>query len=216
LGVDSVGPENIQLNGVRSGNIAPGAVGTTRIADGAVTRVKLSFTPTETVSAGSGLSGGGTGRNLSLSVNFGSVARADHGHPHSHSISSQTGTTSGSGLPAHSHGVNVGTSSALSSVRYKKDMQDYEFDTSKLFSVKLKKFRYKNKYKDHKANRDWFFGYSAEELSELGLEEVLNYDQNGDPHAVNYSLIGVFALELLKDHEKRIKDLETKLGAITQ
>ena len=213
---------------VRTDNIDTRAVTNIKIADNDIGRGKLAFNAVVSVVAGTGLSGGGEVRDPRLSVDFNSVARASHthsqyaavNHPHNefsssthvHFVSGNSGTA---GTPPHQHPVNIASNSP-SSLRYKKDITDYTFDLSKLMDLDLKKFRYLNQYKNRSANREWFFGYIAEEVQSLGLEELLAYDQDGLPSGVNYSLVGVFTLELVKMQEERIKTLEDQLQILSE
>ena len=83
-----------------------------------------------------------------------------------------------------------------------------------MLNLELKKFKYKNSEKDLTKNSEWEFGYMAEDLYELGITEPLAYDSDGNPNRVDYSLIGVLAVELLKNQEKRISKLEEELAAL--
>lgn len=228
IGNGQVSSAKIGQGQVRTDNIDTQAVTNVKIAEGTIARNRLSFTPVETVTAGDGLSGGGSARSVTVRVDS-SVSRSGHrhdslyaatNHPHNgfassshvHFVSGRSGTA---GTPAHSHPVNIASNSP-SSLRYKKDITDYTFDLSKLMDLDLKKFRYLNQYKNRSANREWFFGYIAEEVQSLGLEELLAYDQDGLPSGVNYALVGVFTLELVKMQEERIKILEDRLQILSE
>ena len=150
------------------------------------------------VGGGGGINVGGTATSPSVSVNFGTLddryARSSHGHG---------GTTSFTNATGHSHTVSVSSSRA-----FKTDISDYSFDTTKLLKTNLVKFKYLNSMKDLTKNFDWEYGYIAEELQELGLLEPLAYNASGEPNRVNYSLIGVLTLELVKEQQRRIEELE--------
>lgn len=208
LAVSAVGVVELGVN----------AVATEKIQNDAVTRAKLNFTPVETVSAGGGLSGGGSARSLTLSVNFDSVARSNHGHSQysatNHTHSGSTTSVSGTTVANHSHGI-----SGLSTRKMKKDIEDYSIDPNKVLDLSLKRFRYLNhakKFQQSTGNRDWNYGYIAEEVLESGLEELLVYDENGEPFGLNYGLVGVLSLELIKSMKNEIEDLKNKVYTLEE
>jgi hypothetical protein len=67
-----------------------------------------------------------------------------------------------------------------------------------------------------KDNREWHHGYIAEEVYELGLEELVGYDSEKNPASVNYSLVGVFALEIIKDQQKVIEQMQKRLNDLEE
>jgi len=99
-------------------------------------------------------------------------------------------------------GVSVG-----SSRRFKKNIKKLEEDWNKALQLKPKSFIYKDDFAEIEQ-----IGYIAEEVDKLGLRGLVVYDDDGKPEALNYHLLSVYAIEILKDQEKRIKTLEKKLG----
>jgi hypothetical protein len=191
------------------------AVTNVKIREGTISKNRLAFTPVTNVRAGSGLSGGGAADEVTLSVNFTAVARADHPHngfassTHTHNVTGNTNSGGAAPNQFHTHFFGSGTTGPQSSLRYKKDISHYDFDVSKLLETNLVRFRYLNQFGYKATNRDWFYGYIAEELEDLGFEEILHYDEKLTPNAVDYSLVGVLTLELVKLQQKRIEELET-------
>ena len=219
-----VSTAKLSQGAVTTDKIDTRAVTGIKIAESTITRGKLTFVPVGTVTAGDGLGGGGSGETVTLRVDN-TVSRSghrhdslyapvSHPHPHTHPLS---GTTdSGGAAPNQAHRHFFGTTTGQpSSLRYKKDITNYSFDVSKLLDTNLVSFKYLNQYKDKKANRELFYGYIAEDIAANGLEEILCYDENGQPNAVNYSLVGVLTLELVKMQEKRIKELENKIAEMS-
>lgn len=56
----------------------------------------------------------------------------------------------------------------------------------------------------------FFYGIIAEDVDELGFKEIVFYDNEGRVNSLDYSKIGVYLLEVVKDHEQEIIDLKSK------
>jgi hypothetical protein len=225
----SVGTSTLQNGSVTRSKIGSGQVGSAQIQDGAITTLKyandsITFFKISSgtrmslgrlVEAGTGLSRAFTDPGSRLFVSFGTgsttVARGDHGH-------GLIRTTSPNGqnsnvLSLHTHQVTV------SSRRYKTDISNHFTEKlDSLLELQLKKYKYKKILRDAhaQANKEWFYGYIAEEVHELGLTEIVEYNKNGEPEALEYSMLSVLLLELVKRQQKEInelKDAVAKIGA---
>jgi len=60
----------------------------------------------------------------------------------------------------------------------------------------------------------WEFGTMAEDLDELGLGVVVDYDEDGSPAGINYSGLGLLAIEAAKYVWEQHQDLERRVSAI--
>lgn len=58
------------------------------------------------------------------------------------------------------------------------------------------------------------YGAIAEELHDLGLTELVTYDQQGRPEAISYERIAVALIPHVRAQRDRIDDLETRLAAL--
>jgi hypothetical protein len=54
-------------------------------------------------------------------------------------------------------------------------------------------------------------GYIAEELDDEGLDHLVVYNADGKPDAVKYDRIALYAIEIIKAQEKRIRNLEREI-----
>ncbi len=97
-----------------------------------------------------------------------------------------------------------------SSSRYKENIEPFGEEFSKILQVELKSYTCKKT-----GRRE--IGCIAEEFDELGLCELVIYDQEGRPDAIAYQMISLYLLEVLKDEvettreqEKAINQLERK------
>lgn len=95
---------------------------------------------------------------------------------------------------------------ATSSARFKENIQDITFDTSKLYELAPKSFVYTEAKQD-----SW--GYIAEEVNEV-LPELVNYETLEDgskvPFSLAYDKLSIILLEEIKKLNARIRALEEK------
>jgi hypothetical protein len=189
---------------------------------------------------------GGGGQAVSLIANVGSgnnqVAAGNHVHgqggysnagstgvgSHTHPLT-LTGTAGGGGHGGHAgsltgthiHSISVSgtTSSNTSTQKLKKEISDYEIDdVKKILNLKLKKYKYKNqvRYLQDDLNREWMYGYIAEEVLENGVEEIVGYDENKEPNSLHYGLLSALVLELVKEQQKEIDSLKEELRLLEE
>jgi hypothetical protein len=147
-------------------------------------------------------------------------------HTHPVSISSSVGGGghnghSGTNTGAHSHTVTVsGTTQFNSStLKLKKEISNYEIeDVKKILNLKLKRYKYKNQVRhlQDSINREWMYGYIAEEVLETGIEEIVGYDENKEPNSLNYGLLSTLVLELVKEQQKEIDSLKEELRQLEE
>lgn len=218
---NAVGTSELISLSVTSGIIATGAVTSSKIGSQAVRNSELANNAVNFAKISSSAIGTGSSQ----------VARGNHTHTsaavpaHSHGF---TGFSSVIGGAAHSH---VGKSGAhnhgftprgiigqptTSTRKLKRDITDYTIDPKKLLALQLKQYKYKNSERRwHQAwNRDWMYGYIAEEVLEAGVEEILVYDEDGDPSGLNYDLLSTLIVELLKEHQSKIESLKEEIQGL--
>lgn len=211
----AIGSNELINLAVTTGKLAAGAVTTSKILDSQVTVNKLNFAPITNITSGSGISVTTTGPTSvvgtlgrTISANFGTgstnVARGNH----SHGFSGRTGTSAG-----HSHTF----SGTASSKKFKKDIEPYELseeDVNNILNLKLSKFRYRNEMKDASSNREWNYGYIAEDVEENALEQIVSYSNEKEPIAIDYGLLSAFVLEIVKQQKEEIESLKKRLSEL--
>jgi translation elongation factor EF-1beta len=211
----AIGSNELINLAVTTGKLAAGAVTTSKILDSQVTVNKLNFAPITNITSGSGISVtttgptsvvGTLGRTISASFGTGStnVARGNHTHGVSGSTSRNLN---------HSHSI----SGTASSKKFKKDIELYELseeDVSNILNLKLSKFKYRNEVKDFSSNREWNYGYIAEDVEENALEQIVSYNNEKEPIAIDYGLLSAFVLEIVKQQKEEIESLKKRLSEL--
>ena len=229
-----------------SSKIGPGAITNVKIGANTITADKIASSAYSTiVSSGLAVSSPLSKSGSLVSVNVGSgatqVAVGNHVHgqggysnagstgvgSHTHPLS-VSGTASGGGHPghgtgnngSHSHSVTVSgnTQSNSSTLKLKKEISDYGIDPKKLLNLQLKRYKYKNqvRYLQDDLNREWMYGYIAEEVLENGVEEIVGYDENKEPASLHYGLLSTLVLELVKEQQKEIDLLKEELRQLEE
>lgn len=223
LGPDSVGTSELANLAVYTGNIN----------DGAVTGAKADTGFVRSIGTGGAITASRAGTAVVIGITTGTtngtVAAGNHTHTggtttvpaHTHSftggsISLSGGTHTATGSGAHSHSSTTsGTVGGVqtSTRRMKREITDYEFDAKKLLQLRLTQFKYKNAVRDIQDahNREWMYGYIAEEVLDAGVEEILVYDKNKEPIALNYGILSTLIIELLKTQQAEIDSLKEEV-----
>ena len=88
-----------------------------------------------------------------------------------------------------------------SSRRYKKNIRPLKTDFHKILDLEPKQFQMKEGFGEPD---EWLFGYIAEDLDELGLKRLCNYDKDNRPDGIKYKKIAMYVLEIAKEQQKRI------------
>ena len=89
-------------------------------------------------------------------------------------------------------------------------------DVKNLLNLNLKRYKYKNQVRDLQEGREWMYGYIAEEVEELGIKEIVGYDENNEPNAINYGLLSTLVLELVKVQQTEIDSLKEEIQRLKE
>jgi hypothetical protein len=231
----AVGTSTLQNGAVTRSKIGSGQVGTAQIENRAVTGLKIAEGTVATaninegtmqgiarrVDGGAGITRGFTSRGVVVSAAFGvgsqSVARGNHTHGTGGAstwvrVVFPVGPAGGYDLAlrGHTHTVNA----TSSSVKYKKNITRYSLENpQKLLELSLVKYKYKNskRFNHEIAGREWIYGYLAEEVRDLGLGEVVTFDRDGDVDGIQYDMLSIYVIELLKQQQGQIESLQEEL-----
>ena len=92
-----------------------------------------------------------------------------------------------------------------SSLRFKDNVELLNEDFQKILALEPKSFTYKD-------TGCRGIGYAAEDLDELKLSDLVGYDADNKPLSINYKLIPIYMLEVLKEQQKVISELQTEVA----
>lgn len=111
-----------------------------------------------------------------------------------------------------SSALTLGTST--SSARWKEDIAPLDYDTADILKMNPIFFRYKEDHLEPGADRPLEVGLVAEELAELGFEEVIFRGKDGQPDGIAYERLAVLLLKVCQDQQKQIDALAARLDKI--
>lgn len=90
----------------------------------------------------------------------------------------------------------------VSSARYKDNIQPLKENFSEILQLEPKS------YTDKTSNLKEV-GYIAEDLDKLGLNYLVNYDNESLPQSIKYDRIPLYMMEVVKDQQKQIDELKS-------
>ncbi len=94
-----------------------------------------------------------------------------------------------------------------SSKRYKEDIRPLEDDFHKILQVEPKSFI-------DKASGQREIGYIAEEFDGMGLNNLVIYNQDGQPDGLKYELVSLYLLELVKEMQAKNEELQKRIEVL--
>jgi len=242
----TIGTDDIFSGAITTNKIQTGAVTNAKIdtVDGSKVTGISNLLTTGTVS-GIGISRtfttSGSFRSLDITINAGTgsnqLAIGNHTHAagavgaHTHSATLTLSSLSISGgahshvgqTGSHTHGFTpsgaVTVGAVTSTLKLKKDISDFAItDPKNILNLKMKRYKYKNSVRgiQNRYNREWMYGYIAEEVQDLGVEQILAYDKNGDPDGIDYGLLSTLILELVKVQQTEIDSLKEEIQRLKE
>ena len=106
-----------------------------------------------------------------------------------------------------------------SSIRFKENIKNLDFDLDKFFQIQLVEFTYKNKEsinieESTEVKQQIQYGVIAEQLLEVGFNELVQFDKNDMPEYVDYKKIPIMLFHVIKKMKLEIESLTIRLSAL--
>lgn len=95
---------------------------------------------------------------------------------------------------------------STSSIRYKKDVEDYGRGLNELMQMRPVSFKSKSETDGDKV----FAGFIAEEIDALGMDEYVVRDQDGSPDSIAYANMAAILVKAVQELAARVQQLEAK------
>jgi hypothetical protein len=92
-----------------------------------------------------------------------------------------------------------------SSARFKEDIRPLQDDFHKVLLLEPRAFTYKD-------SGGQGIGYTAEEVAEANLHNLVAYNPDGQPQGVHYKMISIYLLELLKEQQAALADIRAEIA----
>ena len=111
-----------------------------------------------------------------------------------------------------SSALTLGTST--SSRRHKREITPLAYDTADILKMEPVSYRYNEGHLEEGATYDVEVGLIAEDLADLGFEEVIFRDKNGEPDGIAYEKLSVLLLKVCRDQQTQLDALSARLDAL--
>jgi hypothetical protein len=135
--------------------------------------------------------------------------------PGNHRHRFTTTYTQGSTSHEHTGLTDSASGSVFSTTAVKKDITTYSPPSIKnLLKLEPKEYKYKRSKRSiqQSMNREWMHGYLIEDLVALGFTEPIAYNSAGEPEKLDYSLMSMLVLELVKTQQAEIDSLREEIN----
>lgn len=101
-----------------------------------------------------------------------------------------------------------------SALKYKTDVQDLAYDPEVLRGLRPARFRDRNEVAEQGDSARWYCGFIAEEVDALGLAELVTYDSDGAPDALQYERFAAALVLLIRDQDRQLAELRQRVSAL--
>ena len=100
-----------------------------------------------------------------------------------------------------------------SSERFKNILGAMAYDRArKILDAEIIEYTYKKKFNDD--GGEVHYGVKAEQMAEIGLDDVVTFDSDGLPYGVDYSKFTPYLIAVVQEQQRKIDDLTARLEAL--
>ena len=204
-GYDPNGVEPLYIRGANGGHVA--IRGGLNVSQGGIISTH-DITAFGTVSTGEYLRGDG--------ILTGEIRLRNDGSPQIASKTIYDRTYSGS---ANVRVTSFGTLGRISSSRrYKKNIANWSPDPEAVLALRPRQWQHDDPEHNPEIDEQWYVGFIAEEVSDLGLRGLVDYTGDGAggwrPESLRYDRFAAAHQIVLKKHEDEIKELRAEINEL--
>lgn len=98
--------------------------------------------------------------------------------------------------------------------KYKQDIEDYRADPDAVLALRPRTWRDRGEVERNPDTTTRYPGFIAEEVHDLGLTDLVVYDADGNPDALNYDRFPAALLAVMQRQQHQIDTLTTELAAL--
>jgi hypothetical protein len=121
-------------------------------------------------------------------------------------ITTYVQTNTGRAMYVNSGGLyGIGASAR----RFKKNIVDAVIDVQEVLKIRVRNFMYKKEFDE---DQDVHIGVIAEELIELGLDQFVYFNNQGEADGVAYEKLALALIPVIQNQEQRLQALESKVN----
>ena len=106
------------------------------------------------------------------------------------------------------------TGTNLSSIRYKENVKNLDLDYKTILKIEPVSFHYKKEVLEEGDPSNKQYGFIAEQVDGLGLQELVNYDKENRPDSIKYDNMSIYLLKVCQEQEKTINNLLDRVGQL--
>jgi uncharacterized protein YuzE len=101
-----------------------------------------------------------------------------------------------------------------SSIRFKKDVVDYDKGLAEVEQLRPVSYRSSKPNQDGEYDERTYAGFIAEEVKELGLEEYIDYDQEGEVTSLKYAQMTALLCKAIQELKATVDAQAARIAAL--
>jgi hypothetical protein len=105
-------------------------------------------------------------------------------------------------------------SASISSIRYKENIENLDINYKTLLKIEPVSFHYKKEILTEGDPSNKQYGFIAEQVDSLGLQDLVEYDKFNRPESIKYDNIPIYLLKVCQEQDKIIDSLISKISTL--
>ena len=105
-------------------------------------------------------------------------------------------------------------SASISSIRYKENVESLDVNYKTILEIEPVTFHYKKEVLTEGDPSNKQYGFIAEQVESLGLQELVEYDKENRPDSIKYDNIPIYLLKVCQEQDKIIASLLNRVDQL--